>query len=266
MHPNVFLRTFWRMELKPQVFVAMSFSPRFQSRFDQIIKPAIEGISCNGVALTAYRVDLSKSGDSILTEIMDGVAHSQLVLADVSTAGTDKETGVPYRNGNVLYEVGVALACRQPSEVLLIRDDHDKFLFDVSTIPHLQIDFSNPIDATKVLQSELIARLKEQSFVDDARVHTAIAGLSDQEIKLLAQFAEVPEHGVRGWPISGTVLSVYEAAIMRLLDKQVIRLVGQFDKGFPAYQPTRLGRVVAALAAKGMRVIQTTPVPESPQV
>jgi hypothetical protein len=29
MHPNAYLRTLWRLELRPSVFVAMSFAPQF---------------------------------------------------------------------------------------------------------------------------------------------------------------------------------------------------------------------------------------------
>ena len=109
-----------------------------------VIRPAIENIVVDNVQLIAYRVDNSKTGDSILTDIMDGVAHSRLVLADVSIMGKDPNTGYAYRNGNVMYEVGLALACRHPSEVLLIRhkrDEKEAFLFDVSTIPHATLDF-----------------------------------------------------------------------------------------------------------------------------
>lgn len=86
----------------------------------------------------------------MLTDIMDGIAHSLMVLADVSTAGKDQNTGEPYRNGNVMYEVGLALACRQPAEVLLIRDDRDRFLFDVSTIsPSNLTTFARPFLAPR---------------------------------------------------------------------------------------------------------------------
>ena len=109
----------------------MSFAPQYQHRFDTVIAPAINSIPLGTERLTACRVDLSKTGDSILTDIVDGIAHSQLVPADVSTIGKDSVTGTPYRNGNVMYEVGIALACRHPSEVLLVRDDEDKFPFTV---------------------------------------------------------------------------------------------------------------------------------------
>lgn len=164
MHPHVFLETFWRLTRRPQVFVAMSFAPVYKERFDEIIAPAVQSVKLpTGMALQPYRVDISKSGDSILTDIMDGIAHSQLVLADVSTIGRDSKTGHSYRNGNVMYEVGLALACRQSAEILLVRDDEDRFLFDVSTVPHTKIDFTDVDKAKDILAEELRQRLKEQA-------------------------------------------------------------------------------------------------------
>lgn len=154
MHPNTFLRSFWRLEIRPEVFVAMSFEDVYRSRFDSAIKPAIEAVDYGGQRLRAKRVDLSKTGDSILTDINDGIAHSVLVLADVSTVGHDSKTGVVYRNGNVMYEAGLALASRHSSEVLLIRDDKERFLFDVSTVPHMHLDFADSGAAAKALAQE----------------------------------------------------------------------------------------------------------------
>jgi len=256
MHPNAFLRTFWQLEVKPQVFVAMSFDDVHRVRYDQVIAPAISSIQLAGTALVPYRVDISKSGDSILTDIMEGVAHSRMILADVSSVGKDSKTGEAYRNGNVMYEVGLALACRNPSDVLLVRDDKDKFLFDVSTVPHMHLDFTDLKKARTALQTELLARLREQSYLTDARVKLAVSSLSNQEIELLSQLAELSEDQVRGWDVGGTVLSVYEAAIMRLLDKRLITLVGKFEKGYPGYQPTQLGRIVAGIAKSGLPKFQ----------
>jgi len=253
MHPNVFLKTFWRMEVKPQVFVAMSFHKSYDPRFSEVIKPAIESIEIDGVPLTALRVDNSKTGDSILTDIMDGIAHSQLILADVSTMRTDPSTGYAYRNGNVMYEVGLALACRQPSEVLLVRDDYESFLFDVSTIPHLTLDFDDTISARSVLHQRSMERLHERTFVQDTRVQVAIAGLSSEELKALQQAADYPIGTVWGRAESGSVDFFGIASIPRLLDKELIQLVGTFEEGHAAYHPTPLGRVVAELAKSGLR-------------
>jgi hypothetical protein len=236
MHPNVFLKTFWRMELKPQVFVAMSFHGTYQQRYQNVIKPAIERIP-----LAACRVDNSKTGDSILTDIMDGIAHSQLVLADVSTMMQDNNTAYAYRNGNVMYEVGLALACRQPSEVLLIRDDNDSFLFDVSTIPHIYIDFNDEPSAVSVLHQRLLERLREQQFVHDARIEMIINGLSTIDFKELKQFAEKPPNTAYGRSLD------LESSLSfpRLLDKQLIKCVGYFEEtDCPAYIITPLGRII----------------------
>ncbi len=94
MHPNAFLETYWGMDLKPQIFVAMSFAPQYEDRFNQVIAPAIQSITISNVALTACRVDISKSGDSILTDIMDGIAHSQMIVkkgGQVESAGKSRQ-------------------------------------------------------------------------------------------------------------------------------------------------------------------------------
>ena len=241
MHPNTFLQTFWRLELKPQVFVAMSFAPQYQDRFDRVIAPAIRSITVDGESLQPYRVDLSRSGDSILTEINDGIAHSRLILADVSSMGKDSVSGQSYRNGNVLYEVGIALACRQPHEVLLIRDDNDKFLFDVSTIPHKHLNFADQAQAKQDLTVELLGRLQEASYLNDARVQRAISGLTNGEIKLLKRMISLGPDGAVGQEKEHLLFVV---PIKGLLDKQLIRVIGFFDGGFPGYQATPFGHNV----------------------
>ncbi|MGA2263792.1 MAG: hypothetical protein ABSH28_20450 [Acidobacteriota bacterium] len=254
MHPNTFLQTFWRLELKPWIFVAMSFDQRYQSRFDNVVAPAISTISVEGIQLQPYRVDLSKSGDSILTDISEGIAHSRLVLADVSTTGKDSVTGHAYRNANVMYEVGIALACRQPHEVLLVRDDRDRFLFDVSTIPHKTIDFTCVDRARSDLHEELLGRLREAKHLNDARVERAVSGLSGGEIGLLKYMASLPPTNAWGRQNEGDVTGI--VSIPRLLDKHLIRVVGEFEAGFPAYQPTPLGYVVAKLVERGLPKIK----------
>ncbi len=257
MHPQLYLYTFWRLELKPTIFVAMSFADRYKARFEEVIEPAINSIEVSGKALKAERVDISKSGDSILTDIMEGIAHSQMVLADVSSIGKDSVTGEPFRNGNVMYEVGLALACRHSSEVLLIRDDNDKFLFDVSTIPHKKIDFTNKKIAIAELHSELLARLKERNHINDARVQLAIAGLSGDEVSALKYIADLPPGTVWGRANKGVVDFHAMASIPRLLDKQLIKVIGEFEEGHPAYHPTPLGRIVAQLVKSGLRKFKT---------
>lgn len=252
MHPQTYLKTFWRMELLPQIFVAMSFAPQYEGRYNHVIAPAIRSIAVNNQPLQPYRVDISKSGDSILTDISDGIAHSRLVLADVSSIGKDSITGQSYRNGNVLYEVGIALACRNPSEVLLIRDDHDKFLFDVSTVPHLTMDFTDTDQAVSKLREHLLARIREQNFVNDARVKTAISSLSAEEIILLKKMREYNDSTVWGREVKG-LANWYALATQRLLDKGLIRVMGEFDEDKPAFGFTPLGFIVSKAVNSGLR-------------
>lgn len=254
MHPNTYLKNFWQLDVRPQIFVAMSFAPQYQRRFEDVIAPAIREIKINGMPLQPIRVDLSKSGDSILTEINDGIAHSRLVLADVSSVGRDAVTGHPFRNGNVMYEVGIALASRLPHEVLLVRDDDDRFLFDVSTIPHKRLDFTNIAKAKAELHEELLGRLREANHVNDARVQIAIAGMSGGEIQVLKAFAEVGPAGAKGWKEEGNVTGM--VTLPRLLDKNLLRVVGMFDVGCPAYQLTPLGYIVAQLVKGGLPSIK----------
>ena len=249
MNPNTFLKTFWRLELKPQVFVAMTFAPEYQKRYDDVIAPAVKSVLLNNSPLIPYRVDISQSGDSILTDIDDGIAHSQLVLADISTVGKDSVTGVPYRNGNVMYEVGLALACRQPSEVLLVRDDHDSFLFDVSTVPHMTIDFTDAA-ARRRLTDELRKRLREQKFVNDARVQMARASLSGEEVFLLTKMDYSPST-VWGQKVKG-LSNWFSQATSRLVDKQLIRVAGRFEEDEMAFAFTPLGYAVQQLVKKGL--------------
>lgn len=242
MHPNTYLRTFWRTEIRPVVFVAMSFDPVYNARFENVIQPAVEAITHNGAKLQAKRVDLSKSGDSILTDINDGIAHSAMVLADVSTIGHDSKTGLPYRNGNVMYEVGLALASRHSSEVLLVRDDKAPFLFDVSVVPHMHVDFSDPAAAAQALTNELKARLNEIAHILDARIAVAVATLTAQERQLLGHLARYQPNEFFAFDNDADAIL---AAMSRLLDKQLVRPARSTSDGRTYFKWTRLGRALA---------------------
>jgi len=253
MHPNAFLKTYWRLELRPQIFVAMSFSSVYDQRFASVIKPAIENVKIDGQPLKAFRVDNSKTGDSILTDILEGIAHSQMVLADVSALGRDAVTGAAYRNGNVMYEIGLALACRQPQEVLLIRDDKERFLFDVSTIPHMHLNFGEPDKARYLLRDELVARLRQRDYFRDARVQLAITQLTAEELKFLELTFDYDRVTVWGRELTG--LTTWNSiATSRLLDKQVIQIAGQFDNDgkHVAFMFTELGWIVQQRLKAGL--------------
>ena len=93
MHPNLFLKSHWQPKLEPQVFVIMPFSQKFEQRFNNVFIEAIENgnLRYQGVKLQAYKVNQQNTGDCLHTKILDGIAHSVLVLADISTIHRTKK-------------------------------------------------------------------------------------------------------------------------------------------------------------------------------
>jgi hypothetical protein len=262
MHPNTYLRPLWRAETLDQVFVAMSFEVRFEERYRDIIKPAIEGSPIAGRRLAAYKVDNSMTGDSILTDIADGIAHSAVILADVSVIDEGRFTGYPIRNGNVMYEVGMALSCRLPSEVLLIRDDEKRFLFDVSTIPHMTVDFKDKGDATERIRAALHDRLTETRRIYDARVSIASRRLTPLELQVLEGFAKHGPGVAQDFANKATgMLSIpMERAIAALLEKGCIQSAGRnVETQGLFYHMTPFGRDVAASGISTLPMLKPKP-------
>lgn len=244
MHPRVFLDSFWRNDIRNEIFVAMSFDPRFDQRWNAIFRPAIESISIGDQRLKAIRVDIRQSGDSILSEINDGIAHSQMVLADISVVDfmTVEGDRTPARNGNVMYEVGMALACRQPVEVVLVRDDAEKLLFDISHIPVIRFDPGNERASIDLIKRTLLDRLRERDLLKDLRLARTLESLTQFEINLIRANSG---HKALGWQGESLPAAV-AMALPDLLRKQVLRLAQLRTGGSPdIYVWTTFGRIVA---------------------
>lgn len=132
MYPNTFFSLFPPFARTSVAFVAMSFDPRFKTRWTDVIDPALRGLSRGNEQLQPYRVDLSKSGDAILTDILDRIGSAHLIFADITAL--DVLNDRPVRNANVLYEVGLAHARRLPEEVLVFRSDTFRLDFDIAGV------------------------------------------------------------------------------------------------------------------------------------
>jgi hypothetical protein len=141
MHPNTFYASLFNRPKRDEVFVIMSFAPEFESTWTQIIEPAIR----DDVKLTPNRVDYNRSGESIVHDILDGIAHSRLVLGDITCTRMRDMHGTlwPQRNGNVMWEVGIAHVTRVPDEVILIRADDEPSIFDLTQFRAFPYDPSN---------------------------------------------------------------------------------------------------------------------------
>ncbi len=106
MYPREFFDTYWRGDLRREVFVAISFADEFEEICEEAIKPAIEKDLDPENPYRANCLNTSTISGSIHREILDGIAHSTLIFAEVSTMSTTTSKG--QRNGNVMFELGIA--------------------------------------------------------------------------------------------------------------------------------------------------------------
>lgn len=169
MYPRNYFDLFPPFPRQNRVFVAMSFEGRFQQRWENVVAPAIRNVEVDGVALEAHRVDARRVSDSILTEILDGISNDRLIFADITCTGTLND--MPVRNGNVMYEVGIAHAVRLPEEVVLFRSDSDKLLFDVANVRVNSYEPEGGVDAARrIVGGALVEAVREL----DLRRHLAV--------------------------------------------------------------------------------------------
>jgi len=87
MYPLNFFSLFPPFPKNNKVFVAMSFEDKFNKRWEEVILPGIKNIARGGQRLEAYRVDVRKVSDSILTEILTEISNCLLVFADLTSLG-----------------------------------------------------------------------------------------------------------------------------------------------------------------------------------
>jgi len=176
MYPSQYFNLFPPFPRENKVFVAMSFHPIFNERWESVIAPAIKRVEKNHVPLEPCRVDIRRMSDSILTEILTGISNSLVIFADVSSAGKFEDK--PIRNGNVMYEVGLAHATRLPEEVILFRSDNDELLFDVANV---RINFydpdNDPETAVRLVGTAIVESIKEIDLKRNLAVKSAAESL-----------------------------------------------------------------------------------------
>jgi hypothetical protein len=179
MYPREYFDTFWRPDLRDEVFVAMAFDPAFDDIWEGILKPAVAQIG-----MAANRVDATVISGNILTDIMDGIAQARLILVEL----TALQCGHP--NDNVMYELGLAHALRQASEVLLIRSDTEKILFDVSPIRIHTYHRSDPAKARSQIAGWVRNSLAEVNSIKSLKVQLAVEALDDTCLSLMKACAD----------------------------------------------------------------------------
>lgn len=189
MYPLNYFALFPPFPREDKVFVAMDFDSQFQDRWDRVIAPGIRHIKINDVPLEPHRVDARQISDSILTEILGGITNDLVIFADVTSIGRFRPirnilwrpggllrfwkafNKKPIRNGNVMYEVGLAQAVRLPEEVLLFRSDSDDLLFDVRNV---RVNSYNPDQDPDGSRKQVADAIEEALREVDLKRHLAV--------------------------------------------------------------------------------------------
>lgn len=224
MYPLNFFSLFPPFPRENKVFVAMDFDSRFDKHWTYVIAPGVCSVKVNGAALEPYRVDVRRVSDSILTEILTGISNCCLFFADITTIG--RLDGRPIRNGNVMYEVGIAHAVRLAEEVILFRSDNDHLLFDLANIRVNEYEPDHRADEARQRVSDaLMIALKEVDLQRHLAVQRAVASLDLTSWRVLLESQS--RHGVISHPVVRTMGEALSetatiAAISRLLELEIL--------------------------------------------
>jgi hypothetical protein len=160
-----------------------------------------------------------------MTKILLEISEARLVLADITSIGMLDKRGI--RNGNVMYEVGLAHAVRLPEEVILVRSDKDELLFDVQGIKvHSYEPDDNPQDSQELLCKLMTEALQQVELTKSNAVKETIGKLDFECWHVLSESSVKPiEHPkMKNMRELMSFGSTRVPAIFRLLDRGLLKL------------------------------------------
>ena len=183
MYPKYFFERFWEGEQKNQLFVGMAFDNSINKRF-KIINNASKK---NGFS-RAFRVGLDTEANSINDVIFDSIAHSKMLLFDLSD--DERYNGV---NPNVIYELGIANAIREPFDIVIIRKKTKEKLKLPFDIQGLNINFfKDKLDKRFIIKKVNYA-LKNQEWHKSKRVKAVSESIDDLGLGLMIEIGRRPK-------------------------------------------------------------------------
>jgi hypothetical protein len=151
-----------------------------------------------------------------------------------------------------MYEVGLAHAVRQSTEILLIRTDNEPINFDVA---HINIHNYDPedIEATRLKISDLATDLIKQIDQEKSLMVTkAIDGLDSDSIHYIQEYGvHGPFLGPEPKTMGEQLISITnKAALARLQHLGIVKCYMQPGTTTPAYRLTNFGMTVAKKLGK----------------
>jgi len=235
MYPKYFFENYWASKQKNQLFVCMPFHNNLDEKFLQIDKVARKlGFDC------AKRLKEGLIANDLLQEILDGIGNSRTLLFDLSD---DPKSG--HANDNVIYELGVATAIREPEDILLIREKSENEIpFNIN---HLRCNmYSGNLD-DDWLEKILKIITENQDWSKSKRIDTTAKTIDSFGYKLMIRlYGEKPiDRDHFNDEIIGKDPEV-KLAILRLMDLGILRFETARDrtKKEYAYHWTSFGKEV----------------------
>jgi hypothetical protein len=166
----------------------------FDDSFDQKFKK-INKITSTTTLDEARRVKEGIGTAVITDEILDGIANSKTLLFDLSK---DPKYEKKCPNPNVMYELGIAMAMREPEDILIIVDSSEEIKelpFDIQSIRIHKHSFE--IDEN-LFKEELEKVLKNQKWHKSKRVKSAAESIDEMGLGLMLDFGIIPKE-IGGW-------------------------------------------------------------------
>lgn len=215
MYAKFFFERFWEGEQRNELFVCMPFHDAFDSRFKDIIVPSSKEAGFNN----AVRVKEDVEGSVVMTKILDGIANSKMVLIDFTDDPKSPCIHSRHVNGNVLYESGIAHAMREPSAIVMIRDqDPSTADFDVRGLT-----INQPKDGILTkdwLSTFLRTSLENHNWAESRRVKAAAQSIDEIGLMLMYNIGSRP----KDWNHFNTLNQPAEIkmSVLRLLDSRIL--------------------------------------------
>ncbi len=211
MYPKHFFERFWEGEQKNQLFVGMAFDSSIKQRF-KIIHNASKKVGFD----KAFRVGIETEANSINDRIFDGIANSKMLLFDLS----DDER-INKINNNVIYELGIANAIREPFDIVLIRKKSEKDSKLPFDIQGLHINFFENELTEEFIKRIVNDALKNQEWHKSKRVKIAAESIDENGLALMYSKGYLPKgfnhFNTSGWDAEKKM------SLLRLIDLGIIK-------------------------------------------
>ena len=177
----------------PTCVVIQPFNPKFDKRYDDVYKPALEQ-----AGLEPYRVDQDPNTEKPIESVEERIRNATICLADITTD-----------NPNVWYELGYAFAAGSSVIMVCSNERNGKLPFDIHHRTVIEYTSESVSDFDK-LRNQISTRAKAlvkknaARQVIEAEQIAPTKGLKQTEILVLAIAAAetaIPGTSVAAWSL-----------------------------------------------------------------